>query len=169
VKTTWSVVVVYENADARETAVTFCDSLVRKFWNDCDFEVNWWSFQLLEDAASASAAAEMASQANLIVFAANREGDLPFALKMWVEAWRRRRGEREGALVGLGDPGGRENLKFGYLRDLARRATMDYLTELPQGLSRSIPDSLDSYGERAAAVTSVLDDILRQPKSPIQL
>ena len=31
-KAAWSVVVVYEDAVARERAVTFCDQLVTRFW-----------------------------------------------------------------------------------------------------------------------------------------
>lgn len=169
VKPQWSVLVIYENADAQETAVTFCDSLVRKFWNDFDFEVNWWAFHLLDASNAAAEAAEKAGQANLIVLASCPDGDLPFGLKSNLEVWLRRRGTREGVLVGLGDPGGRANLKFSYLRNLAHRSGMDYLTELPQSLSRSIPDSLDSFDQRATAMTSVLDEILRQPKAPVPL
>jgi hypothetical protein len=43
---------------------------------------------------------------------------------------------------------------------------MDYVTQLPQDIARSMPDSLDSYTERADQVTSLLDDILRQQTSP---
>ena len=47
---------------------------------------------------------------------------------------------------------------------------MDYLTEVPQDISRSIPDSLDSYTERADQVTGLLANILQQqPPPPILL
>ena len=46
---------------------------------------------------------------------------------------------------------------------------MDYLTEMPQDISRSIPDSLDSYTERAEQVTSLLDNILHQQAPPPSL
>ncbi|SPE56359.1 hypothetical protein SBV1_2340017 [Verrucomicrobia bacterium] len=41
---------------------------------------------------------------------------------------------------------------------------MDYLTEVPHELQRTIPDSLDSYASRADTVTSVLDEILHKQR-----
>jgi hypothetical protein len=45
---------------------------------------------------------------------------------------------------------------------------MDYLTKVPLDISFSIPDSLESYTERACQVTSLLDDILHQQLLPSQ-
>jgi hypothetical protein len=76
-------------------------------------------------------------------------------------------------LVGLMElPGGapdREAQKHQYLRQAAHHGAMDYLTKIPQGTSLSIPESLDSYTERASQVTSLLDDILHQQTSRPQL
>jgi len=46
---------------------------------------------------------------------------------------------------------------------------MDYLKEMPQDISRSIPDSLDSYTERADQVTHLLDNIMHQQAPPPHL
>jgi len=46
------------------------------------------------------------------------------------------------------------------------RGAMDYLTQVPQNISHSIPESLESYGQRAAHVSSVLDEILHQHAPP---
>jgi hypothetical protein len=43
---------------------------------------------------------------------------------------------------------------------------MDYLNHVPQDISLSIPESLDSYTQRADQVTSLLDDILHQQVPP---
>jgi hypothetical protein len=48
-----------------------------------------------------------------------------------------------------------------YLRHAARRAGMDYLSHAAPTLRRAMPDSLDSFSERAGRVTSVLDGILQ--------
>ena len=60
----------------------------------------------------------------------------------------------------------RQGPKHRFLRNVAHRAAMDYLTHLPQDLGRAIPDSLDSYTRRAECVTGLLDDILHQPVPP---
>jgi len=172
-KAAWSVVVVYEDAAARECAVTFCDQLVSRFWAKCEFDVSWWSFALLDQPPATEEAAERATQANLIVFSATPEGDFPLPVKAWVQSWLNQRGDREGLLVGLMEqvagPGDREGQKHQYLRKAAHHGAMDYLTQVPPGISLSIPDSLESYTARAHQVTSLLDDILHQPPPPPHL
>jgi hypothetical protein len=169
-KAAWSVVVVYEDSEARERAVGFCDQLVGRFWTRFEFDVNWWSFAMLAEAAAAEEAAEKAARANLILVCATPEGDFPSWLEAWLETWLDRRGDGEGLLVGLMEsgesPGVGEGQKHHCLRNAAHRGGMDYLTQVPQDIARSIPDSLDSYTERADQVTRLLDDILRQRRPP---
>jgi len=77
----------------------------------------------------------------------------------------------QATLVGLLDPGaikGTTDEKHLYLRNVAHHAGMDYLTKMPENISRGIPDSLDSYSQRAQRVTSVLDEILRKQPVPQQ-
>jgi hypothetical protein len=172
-KASWSVVVVYEDGTARERAVTFCDQLVSRFWAKCEFDVSWWSFALLDQAPANEAAAQRATQADVVVFSTTPEGDFPQPVKAWLEAWIGQRGDREGMLVGLieqaAGAGDWEGQKQHYLRKAAHHGAMDYLTQVPPDLALSIPDSLDSYTERADQVTSLLDDILHQPPPPPRL
>ena len=169
-KAAWSVVVVYEDPAACERAVSFCDQMVNRFWAGFEFDLSWWPFVQLEDSDSAKAATEKAALADLIVFAANPEGDFPWPVKAWIETWLDQRGEREGILVGLLEAaGGGEGQKHCFLRNAAHHGAMDYLTEVPQDISRSIPDSLDSYIERADQVTGLLANILHQQLPPPSL
>ena len=98
-KAAWSVVVVYEDAAARERAVGFCDQLVERFWAQFEFDVSWWSFALLEEPAQPRKRQKRPRCADLIVFAANPEGDFPCRSRAWVETWLNQRGDREGMLV----------------------------------------------------------------------
>jgi hypothetical protein len=169
-KAAWSVVVVYEDSAACERAVGFCDQLVNRFWAGFEFKLSWWSFVQLEEAESAAAAAGKAALADLVVFAANAGDDFSPLVKAWIETWLNLRGEREGVLVGLLEPSGAassgEGQKDHVLRNAAHHGGMDYLTEVPQDISRAIPDSLDSYTERADQVTGLLATILRQRPPP---
>ena len=169
-----SVVVIYEDVAARENAVKFCDHLVDRFWARYEFDVSWWQVSDLSLARSGENAARKAVHADLIVVATSPATGVPEELREWIEGWLNRRGDREGALVGLTDPGmvqcGASVEKHVYLRNAAHRAGLDYLTQIPQSISAlSIPDSLDSYNQRADKVTSVLDGILRQKTPPPQL
>ena len=169
-KVTWPVVVVYEDDRAREEAVRFCDEMVRQYWTTHDFEVSWCSFEMLGETAAAMEAAGKAAAADLLIFATAPEGEMPAAVKDWIKVWLSRRGDREGALVGLMGSGaemsgGRED-KHAYLRNVAHSGGMDYLMHIPPTLVWTIPDSLDWCAERASKSSNVLDGILRDQLFP---
>lgn len=169
-KSTWSAVMIYEDLSTREEAMKFSDNLVRRFWSQYEFDFGWWSADDLAGEDRAGAAAHKAARADLIVFALAPEGPMADPVLEWVESWIGERSDREGALVGLLDPAagpiGITTEKYLYLRSLAHRAGMDYLIQMPEHMARPIPDSLDSYAERAFQKTSVLDEIIRRPVRP---
>lgn len=166
-KASWSVIIIYDDLPTREEAVKFSDGLVRRFWSEYEFDVGWSSMKQLEKSDVAKTSAENAAKADLLVFALKPEGELPDCFFAWVDRWIDKRGEREGALAGLLDPAANPNgiatQKYLYLRTLAHRAGMDYLMQLPENMVRTIPDSIDSYAQRASTKTSVLDEILNRP------
>jgi hypothetical protein len=165
----WSVAVVYEDSLARECAVKFCDLLVQRFWSESEFSMDWWGFSELENESSNREAEAKCAEADLVIFATRPEADLPDSVHQWMENWVARRGEREGALIGLNDPSAAAMNagpgKFCYLRSVAHRAGMDYLTNMPEIL-RAPPESTESCCERARQVTHVLDEILHRPATP---
>jgi len=170
-KANWSVVIVHEDVPTREEAVKFSDNLVRRFWAHYEFDFGWWPLGDLENETKSAEAAAKAVKADLLVFALNPEGRTPETLFGWVEDWIHARGDREGAVVGLLDPAaapsGTTTERYLYLRSLAHRAGMDYLIQCPENMTQPIPDSLDSYAERARQRTTVLDEIMRRPAAPM--
>ncbi len=169
-KTISTIVVICENKDCRDDAVKFCDELVKRFWSKCEFDITWLSFGDLADETPFRTATNKAASAGLIIFSMDPGCEIPLTVRSWVEAWLSQRGEREGAIVGLHDPGhlpgGGVSQNFVYLHGIAHRAGLDYLTELPEKITHTIPDQLESYSERARQVTSVLDQILHQKPVP---
>jgi len=93
--------VIYETPDIREHALKFCDRIAEEEKSALVREMNWWSFSLLGNPMAAGDAARKAAEADMVVFAMEADGDLPEKIKLWIESWLNRRGEREGALVGL--------------------------------------------------------------------
>jgi hypothetical protein len=167
------VVVVYETPSIREHAVRFCERLAEE-QKSSTVEMNWWSFHLLGRPDLAGEAVQKAARADVVVFAMQTAGDLPNEIKLWIERWLNKRGEREGALVGLlnREEGAHEMASFReiYLRHTARRAGMDYLSHSVPTARRAIPNSIDSFCERAGCKTSVMDAILQKhPHSPPRL
>ena len=167
---TWSVVVVYENTATRERAMAVCDHLVQQFWSEVEFEFNWWRTDFLEEPGMAATAASNAAAADFIIFCAGIESELARPLGEWCESWVERRGSREGVLVDLtqaaGTAASRAPNAQTYLRLIARRAMMDYLTEVPATIMGTLPDSFESAALRATHISSVLDDILHHSPPP---
>lgn len=165
-----SVLVAYEGEKGREAAVSFCDALIARFWAQCTFQPDWYSFEALSLPDPSREAAKKARSADVLVFATGPADDVPWAVKGWIESWLSRRGEREGSLVCLSDlPGvtpSAPTAAQSFLRQVAHRAGMDYLTHLPEGTADLCPESVDSCAERANLVTSVLHGILHQPTPP---
>ena len=160
------VVVVYENPAVREHAAQCCERLLVPHLANVVLEFNWWSFEFLADQATAGAAAETAARADLIIFAVPAGGDFPAEIKLWIERWLNRRAECEGALVGLilqeSQLSPVTSLKEIYLRNIAHRGGMDYLSQVPPAIPKCMPDSLDSFTNRAGQMTSVLDEMLHR-------
>ena len=163
-KETWTVVVVYEDTTTRERAMAVCDQLVKRFWSKVEFEFSWWRQTYLADSNIAKAAAWSAANADLIVFSTHSDSELSAGLKAWVETWLEKRREREGALIGLigtaRDPKTDTASKHRYLRQIAERARMDYLSTELSAAPEAIADSIESIHQRADQITSVLDEIL---------
>src|SRR5690349_19563036 len=104
-KRIWSVAVVYEDTPMREGAVQFCDALMKRFWAENEFSIDWWQFSQLENDMSGRQAEAKGAEADLIIFAARSDTGLPEGVAAWLESWIGRRGEREGAMIALNDPG----------------------------------------------------------------
>ena len=171
-RTAKSVVVIYEDPSIRERAVQFCERLMGE-QQSAELNMDWWSFPLLSHADMAHSAAEKAARADVMVFAMEARGDLPEEIKLWIEKWLTKRGEREGAIAGLlhhdEESHGMASFREIYLRHIARRAGMDYVSHAAPTLRRAIPDSIDSFSERAGRKTSVLDSILQKPRQSVPL
>jgi len=162
--------IVSEDDAKRKEAVTFCDQLVERFWAENEFELTWTSFHDLSDQLAARNLAGKAVQADIIVFACSADSNLPKSVESWMEAWAAQREDREGLIVTLNEPSVPASRKlpekFVFLRNLAHRAGMDYLTRMPQEITRSLPDSIESYTTRAHQMTGTLDQILRRSTPP---
>jgi len=165
-----NVVMVCENDAARQHALRSQPGLGFDDAKPKDKPIAWWSFEQLSEKIHADDAAAKAAAADLVVFSVSTSGDLPDHVKLWIEKWVANRNDREGALVCLVSvpktPAYLASLKEIYLRHTAHRAGMDYLSEIPSGPGKALPDSPDSCRERARHVSSVLDEILRAGVNP---
>lgn len=143
-----------------------CQALEQEFGGDLDFEFGWWAFDRLGDSQELHTAAEHAAEADLILLSVHAGNELPRPVQEWIEAGLARRRKRGGAVALLVGPaqrsGGAGWPIDSYLRYLAERAGMDFWVSTPCETSEPMPDSLDTFIERAGEVTAVLEKILGQ-------
>jgi hypothetical protein len=137
-----SAVVVYEDLATRDRAAAICDDLVRQFWPDIRFQFDWWRVSFFEDDGFADLAVQSALVADIVIFCGTPDHELHPATKRWFEKWSRQRDGRDGALVDLTETSDTSNgggeLKKLYLRDVASRALMDYITKPPTATSLNL-------------------------------
>lgn len=163
------VLVLYEDAATRQRGLDACDYLVQNFWTEVDFEFHWWRTDFLADRSLAAAAAEKAAQANLIFLCSTATREPSATLKAWFDSWIESRLEREGMLVNLitGDalthhPHAAEL----FLRDISRRADLDYLGTFPQTSTGTFPSSVADAEQRSNQMSAVLEGLLHESPRP---
>ncbi len=156
------VLVVYEDTVTRDRAIAMSDRLMRQLWGDVDFEFAWWRFDYLEDPELARAAATEAAQTDVLVFSAHDHRELPPAIERWIESWLPEREHTDGVLGAVigSDPAPGAMPVHVYLREVARRARMDFLPETFQALPADFDCSVEAMQKRATTKTSVLESIL---------
>jgi hypothetical protein len=161
---TWAMAVVYEDTLTRDRAMAVCDQLVHRFWGEVDFEFSWWREAFLTDSTIAAEAAGAAVNADLILFSTHAEGGLSAGTRAWIETWLDKRGKREGALIDLigtsDDSGTGAAPTHPYLRQIAERGGLDYVSFDFPITPQVMEDSIESIHHRAGQITSVLDQIL---------
>jgi hypothetical protein len=131
-RTILSAIVIYEDLFTRDRAMAACDDLVREFWSNIHFNFDWWHVNFLEQDGFAEIAAFTAASADIVIFSGSADKELAVAAKRWFDRWPRHRHRREGSIVDLTETAnslnGAAELKKIYLRDIAGRAFMDYVT-----------------------------------------
>ena len=137
---------------------------------DLEIDFTWWRFDFLRDAGMVEAAADAAACSDVILFSAHGGRELPSVVEGWIERWVSRRGLRHGILVAMIGTG-EDRLKgltpiHVYLREVAQRATMDYLPQVVDAELGRLDSSIETITRRAEKLTSVLDNILQRRPAP---
>lgn len=164
------VAVLYEDTPARERAVWLGHHLALQLTGDLEFEFSWWRFRYLGDPQIADAAAEAASDADILIFSARADSEVPEELREFIDLWLHHRGDGAPVLVPLVEPATAEAIAASplarLLQDTARNLGMECL--LPDQLRESYLFSEPMFGlqNRAHQVTNVLDNILHNAGRP---
>ena len=125
------MVVIYEDGATRDAAIHVCDSLMQNLEADLEFEFTWCKFKYLSYPVIARQTGQTAARADLILVSVRRAEDFSAEARAWLELWLSRRGSPGGgtiALVQTSAGAGEQTGAPNYLRLMAERANLDYLT-----------------------------------------
>lgn len=164
-----TVLVLYEDMATRQRGLAACDYLMQHFLAEIEFEFHWWRTDFLADALLAAAAAEKAAAANLIFLCSAATREPSATLITWFDSWIERRLEGEGVLVNLATgEATAHHRQVGelFLREISRRADLDYLGTFPQTSTGTFPSFVMDVEHRANQMSAVLDGLLRESPRP---
>lgn len=168
----WSVFVAYDDLPARKRATAVCDFITARFWPEIEFDLHWCGLDRLGSPECARKAVDCASNARIVIIATSARDDIPAPVASWLNEWCVQRHGREGALIGLIDESAESQRREAvdhFLRAIAHRAGLDYLTHAPESGLALIPDESDWIIAKAEGMSSVLDGILSKTISPPKL
>jgi hypothetical protein len=130
----FSVVIAYEDFDSGRRAMDACKLLVSQLGNEVHLRSSMWKFEVLEVTKLNRIATHDAIEADMIIVATARNGDLPGPVKAWVESWvPEKRGQTAALLALMVFTDGNEldgtNPTRTYLRSAATAAGIDFLQQ----------------------------------------
>ena len=131
---------------------------------ECSVRSTWWDIGGLSDPGVFQDAVHAATTADILMVSVRTTDPLPLELYLWIETWLPLRLQLAGVLVALiGVPGrpGTDSSRIGhYLRDVARRGQLEFLSPDQESPLELPVFSVQEIAERAAATTQVLSDVI---------
>jgi hypothetical protein len=168
----WRVFVGFDSLQAQKRATEMCEFLTRRFRPEFDFDLRMCDFNSIGETECRQQAIQDAATARIVIFATSAKQALTPTVMEWMEGMCAKRHLREGALVGLVCGNAPAELRDSIemqLRQLARRAGLDYLTHEPDCRALTIQEEPEWVDARAAKVGSVLEGILSTPGGSLEV
>src|ERR1700759_734163 len=80
-------VAIYEDGSTGRRAKRFYDKLILELEDECDFNLQLWSFQVLAIPELRKSAIESAAEADFVIVSLYGKAGLPVDIREWIEAW----------------------------------------------------------------------------------
>lgn len=171
---TFNVVIVYEDFAAGKHAKETYDYLVHQLGTHYEFTNQMWKFDVLGNLKMKELAVKDAVTADLIIISTHGMGDLPQAVKSWIEQWSAQKGHAMALVtlvdqpVTMGDGNFTLEAIRSYLQTAARRAQIDFFAQPTDWPDRDEDSSIHQFSERAERTSNIMADFIqhRAPSAP---
>lgn len=161
---------VYEDFACGVRAKKAFDGVVHELGSSFNFNCKLWKFDILCLPELKEIAAEDAADADMVLIAAHSTGELPDAVKNWIDTWVARKRPRQRALVSLLDPqetrSSDRDPACTYLHQVSERGHMDFFCACTDSLGEEAGFSCERIAERAEKTSSLMKQILRRNYPP---
>ena len=129
-KAQFKTVAIYEDGSTGRRAKRFYDKLILEFEDECDFSLQFWSFQVLAIPELRKSAIESAAQADFVILSLHCKAGLPVHIKEWIETWSKLIIGKDLTLIALVEKSttrdGTNASALPYLKRLAKRTKVDF-------------------------------------------
>jgi len=140
------IVVLCEDAAARERAVEVFTRIAATFGGELEFSITCWIFGELEEQTSMLNATAAANSADIIMFS-TRGAELPEAVSKWLDTFSQPNGKTGGALAFLLADSGNSSVPIGNmitrLAQAAQRLGMDFIPLMPWPVNQPISETVN--------------------------
>ena len=162
----FNIVIAYDNGQSARHAIRLVNALAGKFGREFEIQRDLWRFDALALPKMGWLAARSAASANILIIAAEGDGELPVAVRTWLEEWSDNTRPGMAALAALlrerSPSADAEPATLRFLRDLAERAGLEFFVgEFPASRTTSSPSlwfepgaTLDARPARQSSLVS---------------
>lgn len=158
------VVLVYEDFSTGLRARRVFGEVVNQCPFGIDVDLELWRIELLHEPALFERAVNESAKADIVFLSAHGQDELPAAVKLWLQHWLARKGDKPGALAVSLDPGVRssaaEARTLEFLQVVARPAGVEVFLHYCQAHPLEPEFSLERTRPRAGRRTSVPEELL---------
>jgi hypothetical protein len=159
----FNVVIAYEDFETGKHAKETYDFLLNHLGADCKFSNQMWKFDVLTIPKLRDIAVHDALSADIIVIS-SRGGDLPAAVKSWIEGWAGQSGNAI-ALVALFENPEEDSAGTARTQELlaavARRSNLEFFAQ-PEKRAGTVPEVTLTHGELGERTLSTLAGAMQQ-------
>ena len=126
----FNIVIAYDNGQSARHAIRLVNALTGKFGREFEIQRDLWRFDALALPKMGWLASRSAASANILIVAAEGDGDLPAPVRAWLEEWSDNTRPGMAALAALlrerSPSEGSESATLRFLRELAERAGLEF-------------------------------------------
>ncbi|HZQ47130.1 MAG TPA: hypothetical protein VFC07_08970 [Verrucomicrobiae bacterium] len=163
IRPTLNVVIAYEDFATGKHAKETYDYLIHQLGHDFEFYNQMWKFDVLGIPKMREMAVKDAAASDLIIVSTHGIGELPAAVRLWIDEWVENKGHARALITLVDRPKDLLNEDpaiRSYLQEAARRAKVDFFAQPDDWPDREEDFTVEQISERAQKTSVIVADFI---------